>query len=441
MLHGLRCAVGPEAWRAFVAAAGRQVIRTETRTDFNFLGGDLNMANTLTVGTGGTYTTIQAAIDAASEGDTIVVAAGDYAENLVITKNGITLEGAPGRATTIRPGSSDATDGNLITVRADGVTIRGFTLDGANAALDAGSSGVVLPDGVETHAARIVSNYKDSLGGGFATDGLTVVDNAILHGQRFGVAIANQNASRSGGNLIENNDFSGMAGIATSGSYRIGVLLSTEGYADIKNNRMVDVGEGIQASTLGQGDPDGTPLEISGNVISAQRGIMVNNIYTSASDVIVTGNTLSYGATVAGSAANHIGIRIWSVYNGGSAAFDGNNISGFNYGYRASNNLEEISIKGGTLSGNNIGVELWENYPFGLSGPEFGSENRVVLQGVNFTGSKVANVRVDDSDTGQGRRQPDHESGVRQREPARDGRCARGRSADRRHGRVRAERL
>jgi hypothetical protein len=282
----------------------------------------------------GTFDKIQAAINAASSGDKILVAAGDYAENLSITTNGITLEGAAGRASIIRPGTSDAIDGNLITVRADGVTICGFTLDGANSALDAGSSGVVLPNGVESHAARIVSNYKDSLGGGFATDNLTVVDNAILHGQRFGVAMANQNAQRSGGNLIENNDFSGMAGIATSGSYRIGVLLSTEGYADIKNNRMVDVGEGIQASTLGQGDPDGTPLEISGNVISAQRGIMINNIYSAASDLIVKDNSLTYGETAAGSAPNQIGIRVWSVFNGGSAAFENNDISGFQYGYQ-----------------------------------------------------------------------------------------------------------
>jgi VCBS repeat-containing protein len=348
----------------------------------------------------GTFDKIQPAIDAAQSGYTVRAAAGEYAENLVITTNGITLVGAPGRASTIRPGSSDATDGNLITVRADGVTIKGFTLDGANSALDAGSNGVVLPDGVESHTARIVSNYKDSLGGGFATDNLTISDNAIMHGQRFGVVFANQGASRSGGNLVENNDFSGMAGIATSGSYRIGVLLSTEGYADIKNNRMVDLGEGIQASTLGQGDPNGTPLEISGNVISAQRGIMINNIYTSDSDVIVKNNVLTFGATIAGS--NQIGIRVWSVYNGGSAVFENNDISGFVYGFRTSNNLEEIRITGGTLSGNGIGVELWENYPFGLSGPEFGSENRVLLQGVTITGSTVANTRIDDSDTGKG---------------------------------------
>jgi Ca2+-binding RTX toxin-like protein len=341
----------------------------------------------------GTFSTIQAAINAAGTGYTVNIAAGDYAENLVIAKDGITLVGAPGRATTIRPGTSNATDGNVITVRADNVTIKGLTIDGANSAL---SGGIALTDGTVSHAARLISNYQDALSPkGFAADGLKVVDNALMHGQRFGVVISNDGASRSGGNLIENNDITGMAGLATSGSLRAGVLLGTEGYADVKNNRMVDVGEGIQASTLGQGDPDGTAMEISGNTISAQRGIFVNNIYTSASTVIVKNNNVSYGATPAGSEGNQVGIRIWSVFNGGVAQFEGNNVSGFAYGVRASNNVSPITITGGTLSGNKIGVEMFEAYAFGRSP----GANVLTVAGVAITQSVVANAQVNDSNT------------------------------------------
>lgn len=66
------------------------------------------------------YETIQGAIDAAIEGDTIFVARGTYVENLCIDKEGLTLIGEDMSSTII--------DGGEVVVAADNVNVNGFTV-------------------------------------------------------------------------------------------------------------------------------------------------------------------------------------------------------------------------------------------------------------------------------------------------------------------------
>ncbi len=107
-------------------------------------------AATLDVGPGLTYTTIQAAVNAANPGDTINIGAGVYDEQVVIEKS-LTLQGA-GDTTIIRPSSaskltdvytypsgfayySGATISGIISVKntvGDGVIVKNLKVDGSN---------------------------------------------------------------------------------------------------------------------------------------------------------------------------------------------------------------------------------------------------------------------------------------------------------------------
>ncbi len=93
-------------------------------------------ADTINVGPGETYTTIQAAINAANDGDTIQVAAGTYNENLVIADKSLILQGE-NKNTTIIDGSG--TD-YVVTITADtvgNITIRGFTIQNGTRGISA----------------------------------------------------------------------------------------------------------------------------------------------------------------------------------------------------------------------------------------------------------------------------------------------------------------
>jgi parallel beta-helix repeat protein len=90
-------------------------------------------ATDLTAGTGAQFKTIQQAVDAAKPGDTVLVAAGTYVENVVVNKP-LTITAASGRPTVQ---AADASK-DVFLVTSSGVHIDGLTLTGGASGVNVG---------------------------------------------------------------------------------------------------------------------------------------------------------------------------------------------------------------------------------------------------------------------------------------------------------------
>lgn len=150
------------------------------------------------------HKTIQAALDAASSGDTVIVAAGRYKENVRL-KEGVILHGAGADVTTIDGGGK----GNVVE-GAKGAVIEGFTITNSG---KKGTIGVTMDAGISAgHSPMTIANCRvvgnnTGIRTYFAPS--NIVNNVVADNKVFGLYILYSDSS------IKNNI------IYNSGSYGI----------------------------------------------------------------------------------------------------------------------------------------------------------------------------------------------------------------------------
>src|SRR3989304_4596304 len=147
----------------------------------------------------GDYPTIQAAIDAAADGDTIVVSAGTYKETLRILSKDITLQGEDKESTTINGKYTDKV--SVIYISGGKVHISGFTIKNGD------RDGVHL---LESEGCIITNNIikdNNSYGiGCYDNSGLTITGNLVEANGEEGLLIVHSSCSITNNTIKKNGD-------------------------------------------------------------------------------------------------------------------------------------------------------------------------------------------------------------------------------------------
>jgi parallel beta-helix repeat protein len=283
-----------------------------------------------------TYTTIQAAIDAAASGDTIDVCAGTFPEQLVIGKS-LTLVGAGRGKTTIAAPSPLGGTQDIVTIAGSGVRVdlSGFTITGPGPTGDCSGllSGVFVRDGA---SATIHGNE------------ITAIRENPLDSCQKGAGI------RVGRAALSTSGSASISGNTITDYQKTGIVVDGAGSnATISNNTIGGVGStdqlaqnGIQISRNASASVSGN--DISGNSYSKSPESTGILLYGDLGDVTVSGNTVH---------GNDVNISLSTVNAKGKVTVDGNTISAGSRGIALDGTTGTL-IRDNTVSGADR-IGLW----------------------------------------------------------------------------------
>lgn len=219
-------------------------------------------ADTFTVGKGRTYATIQSAIDAANTGDVILVDEGNYYENLVVKKNGISIMGKNKEKTVI----DGKKTGSVVRIEGNNVIINEFTVQ------NSGGSG------------------KDDAGISFYSANNNMVANMLIVNNIVGISIySGSNNNLVSGNEIKSNSLNGILIFSSSDNKiynnniqdnKIGIYADSARTNRIYSNNFIDNNDQAYDNSGKNSWDDGR----SGNYWSSFRGSGAYDIAGGAKD-------------------------------------------------------------------------------------------------------------------------------------------------------------
>lgn len=217
------------------------------------------------------YGTIQAAIDAARSGDTVLVAPGTYFENLSISKS-LTPRSTAGATDTTIDGQRTRV---VVEVRGTGtetVVISGFTITNGLQANTFQSGGIYLDTVIAEISDNVIRNNSGCLGSGISTTtaAVTIVRNRIADNAQDPVC-----SGAGGGGMFLNGDGPGASLVANNivsghsvGGGGAGIAAQAMNQLTIRENLIKD-------NAANDGPGGGILFSIGSAVISGN--VLVNN--------------------------------------------------------------------------------------------------------------------------------------------------------------------
>ncbi|NYT00644.1 MAG: hypothetical protein GKB99_02835, partial [Methanocellales archaeon] len=289
------------------------------------------------------YTTIQAAVNAASVGDTIIVRDGTYIENIDVNKR-LTIRSENGSDVTLVQAQSSSD--YVFDVRADYVNLSGFTVKGATGYP---GSGIYLGSGID-HCTITDNNASNNFYGvSLASSSSNTVSSNIASNNYYGIWLDSSSSNTVSSNKVNwNNEYgiyvtswsstsdSNTISSNNASNNRYGINLEYAGNSIISNNNASNNLEGVSLS--------GFNNTLSNNKVNWNSNV---GISISGSDHTISNNNASN---------NRLGISFY---------FSSNNIitdnianSNKEYGIGLSNSNNYNTIANNNASNNTDGIYL-----------------------------------------------------------------------------------